>query len=95
MNADQIEEIVGKLMELKKTKTVAEIDQISEFNEFRTSQKMLYHTVLSDDMDLSIFRQMMAMKRRIEGGDDRYSVDVRFGQFMADKYIEPVVSKLN
>jgi hypothetical protein len=43
-------------------------------------------------MDLGIFNQMMAMKRRVEGGEDQYSVDVRFGKFMAEKYIDPLVS---
>ena len=33
------------------------------------------------------------MKRKLEGGEDPYSVDVKFGEYMADKYIAPVVSQ--
>ena len=94
MKADEIESIVNKLLDLKKTKSFDEINELPEFNDFRNSQKMLYQTVLSTDMDIGIFNQMMTMKRRIEGGEDSYSVDVRFGQFMAEKYIDPLVSKL-
>ena len=94
MKADQIEAVVDKLLELKKTTPRSEIDLLPEFDEFRTSQRMFYQVVLSDEMDLTIFKQMMAMKRKLEEGEDQYSVDVKFGQFMADKYLTPVVSKL-
>ena len=94
MKADQIEALVDKLLELKKTTPKSEIDLLPEFDEFRTSQRMFYQVILSDDMDLTIFKQMMEMKRRIEEGEDQYSADVKFGQFMADKYLTPVVSKL-
>ena len=40
-----------------------------------------------------IFKQMMKMKRELESGKDQYSVDVKFGQYMADKYIDPVINK--
>jgi hypothetical protein len=91
LTADEIEKIVSELIELKKTKTRLEIDLIPEYSTFRESQKIFYNVVLSDEMDLGIFRQMMAMKRRVEGGEDQYSVDVRFGKFMAEKYIDPLV----
>lgn len=91
LEADEIEKIVNELMELKKTKSREEIDSLPEYTAFRESQRMFYNVILSGDMDLGIFKQMMAMKRRIEGGEDQYSVDVRFGQFMAEKYIDPLV----
>ena len=94
MKADEIEAIVDQLIELKKTKERSEIDLLPEFDEFRKTQRMFYQVVLSEEMDTTIFKQMMAMKRKIEGGEDQYSVDVKFGQFMADKYLTPVVSKL-
>ena len=94
MKADQIEEVVEKLLELKKTKTAAEIEQLPEFDEFKNFQRMLFNVVISEEMDLSIFKQMMQMKRLVEKGEERYSVDVRFGQFMAEKFIDPVLSKL-
>jgi len=94
MKAYEIEKIVDELMELKKTKSREEIDLLPEYTDFRDSQKMFYNVILSGDMDSAIFKQMMAMKRRIEGGEDQYSVDVRFGKFMAEKYVDPLVSKL-
>lgn len=93
MKADEIEAVVAKLLELKKTKSRSEIDLLTEFDEFRVSQKMFYQVILSEEMDLTIFNQMMAMKRRLEGGEEQYSVDVRFGQFMAEKYIDPVIKR--
>jgi hypothetical protein len=92
IKAEEIEKIVNELLELKKTKTRLEIDLLPEYSTFRESQKMFYNVVLSEEMDLGIFNQMMAMKRRVEGGEDQYSVDVRFGKFMAEKYIDPLVS---
>jgi hypothetical protein len=35
----------------------------------------------------------MKRKRELESGKDQYSVDVKFGQYMADKYINPVINK--
>ena len=92
LKADEIEKIVSELMELKKTKSREEIDAMPEYTTFRESQKMFYNVILSGDMDIGIFKQMMAMKRRVEGGEDKYSVDVRFGTFMAEKYIDPLIS---
>ena len=42
---------------------------------------------------MEIFKEMTQMKRRLEQGDDQYSVDVNFGKFMADKFVNPVVNK--
>jgi len=80
-------------MEIKKTKSIVEISEMPDFSEFKKSQKLLYETVLSDGMDMSIFKNMMNMKRRLESGEDQYSVDVRVGQMMAEKYIDPVVKR--
>ena len=55
---------------------------------------MLYEMTLSDEMDLNIFKQMMSMKRKIEFGEDQYSVDVKVGQMMAEKYLDPIVKNL-
>jgi hypothetical protein len=91
MNADQIEQIVNEITELKKTKTKEELDTI--YTEFRTKNKLLYETVLSGEMDNFVFKQMMSMKRKLEAGEDQYSVDVKFGQFMSERYIDPVIKK--
>jgi len=93
MNADQIEQIVNELLELKKTKTNEEIDQLEQFVDFKTKNKVFYGVILSSDMDVTIFKEMMKMKRRLEAGEDQYSVDVKFGEFMAGKYIDPVIKK--
>lgn len=92
--ASEIERIVNSLIKLKETKNKEFIDNLEEYLEFRTNNKLLYETVLSSDMDMSIFKKMMSMKRKLEDGDDQYSVDVKFGQYMADKYLDPLVKKL-
>ena len=50
---------------------------------------MFFELILSEDNVEKnvIFKQMMKMKRELEGGKDQYSVDVKFGQYMADKYL--------
>ena len=96
LTADQIEETVSKLLYLKKTHSVDQINDMPEFDNFRSSNVIFYKMILTDSsFDQSIFKEMMKMKRRLESGEDQYSVDVRFGQFMADRYLTPVVDKLN
>ena len=93
MNADQIEEIVMDILDAKKTRSIESIKEDPKYNTFKTILEPLYTMVLSDEMNVSIFKEMMNCKRKLEKGDDPYSVDVRFGQFMAEQYVYPVVGK--
>lgn len=93
--ADQIEEIVNKITDLKKNTPKEEIDKMSDFDEFKKENRMLYETLFSEEMNFDIFKQMMKMKRKLEAGEDPYSVDVKFGQYMAEQYIDPITKKLN
>jgi len=43
---------------------------------------------------MNIYRQMMKMKRKLESGEDQYSVDVKFGKYMAEKFVDPVVKNI-
>ena len=90
MKADEIEAVVQRLMLLKNEFSVLDIDKMPEFDDFKKENKLFYDTILSDDMDILIFKQMMKMKRKLENGEEQYSVDVKFGKFMAEKYIDPV-----
>jgi hypothetical protein len=91
MNADEIERIVSELNFLKDSLSREELD--NKFLDFRTKNRMLYETILSGQFEPEIFKEMMKMKRKLEKGEDQYSVDVKFGQFMADKYIAPALKK--
>ncbi len=91
MTADQIELIVKSLLELKDTTPREQLD--SQFLEFRTKNKLFYETILNGEFQPAIFKQMMKRKRELESGKDQYSVDVKFGRYMAEKYIDPVVKK--
>jgi hypothetical protein len=94
--ADQIEEIVEKLSKLKETHSIEEINEMEEYSSFRQKNRIFYEMIVSkESMDIPIFKEMMKMKRRLEAGEDQYSVDVRFGKFMAAKYIDPVAKNLN
>jgi len=93
MKADEIEKIVERIIELKKTKTAKQINEMTEFNEFKTQNRYFFETLLEGPLDTVIFKQMMSYKRRLEAGEDQYSVDVKFGQFMAEKYIDPVIKQ--
>jgi hypothetical protein len=92
MKADEIETIVKQLLSLKKEFPISTIDKMPEFEQFKTENLLFYNTVLGEDMDPSIFKQMMKMKRKLEDGEDQYSVDVKFGKFMAEKYIDPITN---
>ena len=91
MTADEIEKIVIQLLVLKDQKSKEELDE--QFLEFRTKNRMFYETILNGQFDPVIFKEMMKRKRELESGKDQYSVDVKFGQYMADKYINPVINK--
>jgi len=91
MNADEIERIVAELSLLKDSLSKEELD--NKFLDFRTKNRMFYETILNGQFEPEIFKEMMKMKRKLEKGEDQYSVDVKFGQFMTDKYIAPVINK--
>ena len=91
MSADDIEKTVTDLMDLKEKVSKIELD--SQFLEFRTNNRMFYETILNGEFEPVIFKEMMKRKRELESGKDQYSVDVKFGQYMSDKYIAPVLSK--
>jgi hypothetical protein len=92
--ADEIEQYVEELGELKKKISIEDINNDQRFDEFRAQNKIFYEMILSPEgLDTVIFKEMMKMKRRLEAGEDQYSVDVRFGQFMANRYIDPVIKK--
>ena len=93
--ADQIEEIILRLSKLKEKFTVEEINKMEEFSDFKTKNRVFYETVLTGNMEVPIFKEMMKMKRRLESGEDQYSVDVRFGKYMGSIYLDPIAKKLN
>jgi len=94
MNADEIEKIVAKLMKLKQTLSKEQIDLDPEFNLFKEKNRMFYETILTDQMNMEIFKRMMVLKRKLEAGEDPYGVDVKFGQYMAEKYVDPLVKSI-
>jgi hypothetical protein len=87
MLASEIESIVNELLQLKKEYSIDYINTLQQFSDFRKDQRLLYEMVLSDSFDQTIFNLMMENKRKIENGADQYSIDVSFGQYMADRYI--------
>ena len=96
MNSEYIEEIVSKLLTLKNEGISKEdIDLLSDFNDFRQKNKLFYDTILNGEFNPEIFKKMMSLKRKIEDGGDSYEADVKFGKFMAEKYIDPVITGKN
>jgi hypothetical protein len=94
--ADQIETIVKDLIALKSQgHDIQSVNKMESFKEFRLSNRMFYEMILTEENihQNPIYKQMLKMKRRLESGEDQYSVDVKFGQYMAEKYIDPVINK--
>jgi hypothetical protein len=94
MLAVQIEETVNKLLYLKKHISIEQINELEEFKQFKEDNKIFYEMILNDNMDMDIYRQMLKMKRKLESGEDQYSVDVKFGKYMAEKFVDPVVKNI-
>ena len=93
--ADQIEQIVEELTKLKATHTLEELDAMTEFLDFKTQNRIFYEMIISDEgVNEVVFKEMMKMKRKLEAGEEQYNVDVKFGQFMSTKYIDPVIKKI-
>jgi hypothetical protein len=91
-----------KSTELKKTVDSIRSDiKTGTFNpdnytEFKEKSKILYEmTVNEQSFNQEIFDKFIGYLKRIENGEDPYGVDVEVGKFMATKYIDPVVDKLN
>lgn len=93
MKADDIEKIVKELLLSKDVFPREELDK--RYLDFRTSNRMFYETILNGEFDNLIFEQMMKAKRKLELGQDQFSVDQEFGQFMADRYVTPALKKAN
>jgi hypothetical protein len=92
MDSTEIEEVVERLLFLLKNGTpVTEIQQMPEFDTFKTRNKIFFETIINGQHDPVIFKKMMQMKRKLESGSTQYEVDVKFGKFMAEKYIDPVI----
>jgi hypothetical protein len=89
MKADEIEKVVKELLIVKDTLTRDRLDTL--FQDFRTKNRMFYELILEGQFDPVIFNEMMKRKRELENGTDQYSVDVKFGRYMAEKYIDPLV----
>ena len=89
MKADEIEKVVKELLIVKDTLTRDRLDTL--FQDFRTKNRMFYELILEGQFDPVIFNEMMKRKRELENGSDQYSVDVKFGRYMAEKYIDPLV----
>ena len=92
MKADEIEKVVKELIIAKDTLKKENLDTL--FLDFRTRNRMLYELILEGNFDPVIFNEMMKRKRELENGSDQYSVDVKFGKFMAEKYIDPLTHKM-
>ena len=93
MNSDEIETIVDKLLVLRNKFTVMEIEAMPEFLPFRTKNKLFFETIMAGGHNPEIFKRMMLMKRKLESGATQYEVDVKFGKFMAEKYVDPLIKK--
>ena len=82
-----------QLLELVKSSPRNEIDALEEFSFFKEHNKTFYELILNKQHDPVIFKEMMKMKRRLESGEEQYSVDVKFGTYMSEKFIDPVINK--
>ncbi len=91
LTADYIEKMV-KLAKIYHFEGKS-FDESPELAEFGKKHQMLLNTIKDSTFNEEIFKQMMKCKRQLENGVNPYSVDVKFGTFMKEKYIDPVLPK--
>ena len=91
MKADELIRLTKEIRKRLKNGTFDEIDFIA----FKNDHLSLYEIVISKDYNEFIFNKIMDSLKRLEAGEDSYKVDVDLGYFMAEKYVDPVVDKLN
>ena len=76
---------VGPLLKINKES----LDLILMFKE---QNRILFDVIFDGQYDDAIFKKMMKLKRSIEEGlVDSYKADVKFGTFMKELYIDPVI----
>ena len=92
LSADEIEKIVESILQLKEKVSRQELD--THFLDFRTKNRIFYETLLNGQFQPEIFKEMMKRKRELESGKDQYSVDVKFGEYMAEKYLAPALKNI-
>jgi len=91
LKADDIEKIVAEILSFKNIFSKEKMDNL--YLDFRTKNRMFYEMIMDNQFDTEIFKEMMKAKRKLEAGQDQFSVDKEFGKFMADKYIAPALEK--
>ena len=91
LKADDIEKIVAEILSFKNIFPRSKLDDL--YLDFRTKNRMFYEMIMDNQFDTEIFKEMMKAKRKLEAGQDQYSVDTQFGKFMADKFITPALEK--
>jgi hypothetical protein len=91
LKADDIEKIVAEILSFKNIFPRNKLDDL--YLDFRTKNRMFYEMIMDNQFDTEIFKEMMKAKRKLEAGQDQYSVDTQFGKFMADKFITPALEK--
>ncbi len=91
LKADDIEKIVAEILSFKNIFPRSKLDNL--YLDFRTKNRMFYEMIMDNQFDTEIFKEMMKAKRKLEAGQDQYSVDTQFGKFMADKFITPALEK--
>ena len=87
MNSDKITYTVNSIREAIKSGTFDE----NEYTHFKNSHRSLYEIIINDDFNENIFNKFMTCLKKVENGEDSYKVDVEVGQYMAEKYIDPVI----
>jgi len=92
MNSSELRTIAKQIRDSIKDNTFSE-DLVDE--SFKKNYKSLYDILISkDSYNEEIFQKLMSMKEKLEKGEDSYKVDVELGQYMAEKYIDPVIKKI-
>lgn len=70
-------------------------EKMKEMHPHIATSDKIFDKCLNDDMDMNRLREMLGYLRQIRRGKSKEEVDKKVGEIMANRYIKPIVDKLD
>jgi len=97
MKAEELEQTVYNIRkDLLQRSYLSEDDLKDMYKTLFDENPMLFSMAIKPDFNSEIFDKLIAYRKKIESGEaTQQDMDVAFGKVMANKYVDPIVEKLN
>jgi len=96
MQEEDIEKILGIAKIISESKIINKEKHFSKvYSHFQSTYPMLFDMCCSDRFDIETLKYMLNMMRKINNGNEtEESASIEVGQKIFDKYVSPIVDKL-